>query len=209
MVVNLDHSKDHKNIAYELFFNSGPLAILPMPSNTKSFFSSSVIWSNTNDYISNLQKLKPSLLIKILEEKIFKYTGNIIKIQDFGPFDLSAHLNTRFYEDRLIYVGDSAHSLHPIAGKGWNLGVRDVKNALISLQKSVGLGLDIGSFTMCKDYHDLSYSDAYSLYQITDKLNNIFLQDDIVSKMVREKGFRLIENNFKIKNLISDFAMGI
>ena len=71
------------------------------------------------------------------------------------------------------------------------------------------LGLDTGDPYVCKNYHDLSFADTYILYQITDKFNSIFLKDSFVSNRLRQLGFRIIENNKKIKNYITNFAMGI
>lgn len=209
MVINLQHSKNHYNIAYELFLKSGPLAILPAKSNSKFFYCSSIIWSNTNLFSYNLNQINQILLKDIIEEKINKHIGKIIKILDKQCFDLSAHLNTKFYSDRLIYIGDSAHSIHPIAGQGWNLGVRDIKNALSSVNEGIKLGLDIGCPFVCKKYHNLSFYDAYLLFQVTDKLNSIFLNEKIDMQILRQQGFSFIENNSKVKKFISNFAMGL
>ena len=102
--------------AYELFFHNGPLAILPMKKNKNNLFSSTVIWTDKKDLIDDLSKLKHNFLLKILEEKIFKFVGRIEKIKDVQSFNLSAHINSTFFEERVVYVGDSAHSIHPIAG---------------------------------------------------------------------------------------------
>ena len=122
---------------------------------------------------------------------------------------MSAHINTKFYDQRLIYIGDSAHSIHPIAGQGWNLGVRDVKNLLEVLENAKRLGLDLGNSFTCKQYHDKSFYDSLILYQITDKFNSVFLDEKNISKALRDIGFTFIEKNKKLKNFITNFAMGI
>ena len=208
IVANFSHQKNHNNTAHEIFLESGPLAILPMQSVSKKLFNTSMIWSNTKKFSNNLIKVNSSLRKKIIEEMVFNYTGGIIELFDTKVFDLSAHINSRFYEKRIVYVGDSAHSLHPIAGQGWNLGVRDVKNIYETLSKSKDLGLDIGSEFVCKQYHNLSYYDAYLLYQITDKLNSIFLDEKKITTLVRKLGFKFIENNQTIKHQLSNYAMG-
>jgi len=208
LVVNFHHTKNHNSTAYELFFNSGPLAILPMKKRKSHLFSSSIIWSNDKKKVSQLKKIQPNFLRSILEEKVSKYVGEIKQIVDVQDFDLSAHINTKFYDKRLIYLADSAHSIHPIAGQGWNLGIRDIKNCLNVIQEGIGLGLDVGDPYVCKNYHDLSFADTYLLYQITDKFNSIFLKDSFIADRLRQLGFRIIENNKKIKNYITNFAMG-
>ena len=209
-VINFNHTKNHFNIAHELFYNTGPIAILPMFNKGKKHFSSSVIWtsSNNDNFSFNLIK-NESIIAGVLEEKIFKFVGSVKKIYGIQKFPLSAHINQKFYEKRIIYLGDSAHSIHPIAGQGWNLGLRDIENCFNNFNRAKELGLDLGSDFVCKAYNDLSYYDAYSLYQITDKLNLIFLKDDLVTRNIRKFGFKLIDNSIKIKNYITNYAMGV
>ena len=86
----------------------------------------------------------------LMDEKISEYVGRVQKIIDVQIFNLSAHLNDKFYNDRLVYVGDSAHSIHPIAGQGWNLGIRDIQNLQFAIKNGLDLGLDIGdNFIWC------------------------------------------------------------
>ena len=208
LVINLHHTKNHNSAAFELFFDSGPLAILPVKKIKKNFYSSSVIWSHNKDYINSLYSSEKELLSAILEEKINKYVGKINEIVSVQSFNLSAHLNNTFYENRVMYVGDAAHSIHPIAGQGWNVGVRDIKKCLEIIKQNMKLGLDIGSLNVCEQYHNQRFYDSYSLFQITDKLNAVFLNDSLFINKLRKRGFKLINNKNFIKNFITNFAMG-
>ena len=208
MVINLSHSSYHKNTALEIFYNTGPLAVLPMQKKYKNSFCSSIVWSNDFDYLSNLQFLKEDYLKLILEEKLKNYLGNILKINDKKIFPLSAHINSSFYEHRIVYLGDSAHSIHPIAGQGWNIGIRDIKNLSLVINEGLDLGLDLGDNFICKKFNDLSFQDSYRMYQVTDKLNSIFLNESLVIKSIRNIGFKFINQNKKVNNFISTFAMG-
>ena len=208
-VTNFSHKKNHNNIAHEIFLESGPLALLPMKSPNNKTYNTSLIWSNPRNFSNNLLKTSSTLRKKILEEKIYNYTGEIINFFDTKVFDLSAHINSKFYDKRLIYVGDSAHSLHPIAGQGWNLGVRDIKNLLRIITKAKNNGLDLGTEFVCKNYHNLSHHDAYSLYQVTDKLNSIFLSERKTINFIRKSGFSFINKTKKIKKQITNYAMGV
>jgi len=159
MIINCAHTKNHNNIAHELFFKTGPLAILPMVKSANSSFCSSIIWSNPINYSNSLKLIKNDLLKKILEEKIIKYTGEVKKIIDVQFFPLSAHINFKFFEKNIAYVGDSAHSIHPIAGQGWNLGIRDIKNLYEELKSNIDLGFDVSNNNMLKNYHNKSFYD--------------------------------------------------
>ena len=205
LVLNFIHEKKLYNTAYEIFYNTGPLAILPMRSS-RGIFQSTVIWSNNNEFLEKLKSLENIFIKNFMEEKIGNIVGNISKINSSQIFPLSAHINDSFINKRLIYVGDAAHSIHPIAGQGWNLGVNDVKN-LYELSKNTKI--DIGSDLFCQMYNNKSYHKAFQLFQITDKLNSHFLNSANIYRSLSNIGFSFIEKNQSIKNKITKYAMGV
>ena len=208
LVINFHHEKNHKSTAFEIFLKSGPLAILPMKKIKKYYFSNSLIWSHEKKYIDGLYNLNKKLLSSILDEKTYDYVGSIKEIVDVQKFNLSSHININFTEQRTMYLGDAAHSLHPIAGQGWNLGIRDIEKCLQAIKENNELGIDLGNFFVCNKYQQKAYYDAYTLFQITDKLNSIFLNDSFFANKMREKGFGLINKKEFLKNYITNFAMG-
>ena len=205
LVLNFFHKKKLNNTAYEIFYKTGPLAILPMKS-PKGFFQSTIIWSNDDIFLRKLTSLDDSFIKNFIEEKIGHIVGKITKINSSQIFPLSAHINDSFINKRLIYVGDAAHSIHPIAGQGWNLGVNDVKN-LYELSKSKKI--DIGNSLFCKMYNNKCYHKAFQLFQITDKLNSHFLNSGNIYRTLSNLGFGFIEKNQSLKNKITKYAMGV
>ena len=205
LVLNFVHKKKLNNTAYEIFYKTGPLAILPMKS-PKGLFQSTIIWSNDDMFLKKLINLEDIFIKNFMEEKIGKFVGNIIKINSSQIFPLSAHINDSFINKRLIYVGDAAHSIHPIAGQGWNLGVNDVKN-LYDLSKN--RKIDIGSDLFCQKYNEMSYHKAFQLFQLTDKLNLHFMNSGNIYRSFSKLGFGFIETNQSLKNKITRYAMGI
>ena len=208
LVVSFNHTKDHKDTAFEFFYKNGPLAILPMQSMNENF-TSSIVWTHNNNYLSKLLKIEDDKFKSILNEQTQSKVGKIKKTITKQLFPLSAHINTTFYENRTIYIGDAAHSFHPIAGQGWNLGMKDVENLYELVKKYKLLGLDIGNKFFCKEYHNNNFYAAYRLYQVTDKLDNIFQIQNPLFSIGRSLGINLLQKNKKINNLISDFAMGV
>jgi len=205
LVLNFFHEKKLNNTAYEIFYETGPLAILPM-SSSNGFFQSTIIWSNNNEFLKKLKNSDDIFIKGFMEEKIGKIVGNINKINSSQIFPLSAHINDSFFNKRLIYVGDAAHSIHPIAGQGWNLGVNDVKNLYeISKNKET----DIGSDFFCKIYNNKSYHKAFQLFQITDKLNSHFMISEKIYRSLSNIGFSFVENNQSLKDKITKYAMGV
>ena len=112
---------------------------------------SSIVWTNNNEYSNSLNKLSDERLRIILNDKIEKYIGKVLKIYSKQTFPLSAHLNVKFYDNKTIYVGDSAHSFHPIAGQGWNLGMKDIENLYEICLDYKRLGIEIGNDNFCKN----------------------------------------------------------
>ena len=204
LVLNLFHKKKLNNTAYEIFYKTGPLAILPMKSS-KGFFQSTIIWSNDDTFLRKLTSLEKTFIKNFIEEKIGHIVGGITKINSNQIFPLSAHINDSFINKRLIYVGDAAHSIHPIAGQGWNLGVNDVKNLYeISKYEKINIGSDL----FCQMYNNKSYQRAFQLFQITDKLNSHFINSGKIYRFLSNIGFGLIEKNQSLKNKITKYAMG-
>jgi len=205
LVLNFAHKKTLNNTAYEIFYKTGPLAILPVKSS-KGFFQSTVIWSNNDKFLKKLLSIENIFIKRFIEEKIGRIVGRITKINSSQIFPLSAHINDSFINKRLIYVGDAAHSIHPIAGQGWNLGINDVKN-LYELSKN--RKIDIGGDLFCQMYNDKSYHKAFQLFQITDKLNSHFLNSGYMYRFLSNVGFGIIEQNQSLKNKITKYAMGV
>ena len=143
------------------FLKTGPLAILPMQTENKKH-QSALIWSNKKDAVDFLSSsnLKDKYILEILSEKTYKQLGNVTNINSMQSFPLSAHVNEKFYEDKVVYVGDAAHSIHPIAGQGWNLGLRDVKSIANLLKISKRKGTEIGTKIFCRKYNEFCYYDA-------------------------------------------------
>ena len=208
LVLTINHTEDHHETAFEFFYKNGPLAILPMQKN-KNEYCSAIVWTNNNQYMKDLNDMNNEMLISILEDETKHCIGKIKKILSKQTFPISAHLNSRFFERRTIYLGDSAHSLHPIAGQGWNLGMNAVENFSNLVREYTSLGIDLGDRFFCKKYHDNNFYNAYRLYQVTDKLDNIFKMQSPLVYFARTSGLNYINKNEKVKNMISDFAMGI
>jgi 2-octaprenyl-6-methoxyphenol hydroxylase len=208
LVLNFFHEKKLNNTAYEVFYNTGPLAILPMKS-FKKYSQSTIIWSNKNEFLIKLINSNKDFLLNYIEEQVGEITGRVIKINSVQKFPLSAHINDSFMNKRLIYIGDSAHSIHPIAGQGWNLGINDIKNLNQVFQKSKKKKIEIGDYSFCKHYNDLNYNKAFQLFQITDKLNTHFKKNGVLYRLLSGAGFKVINNNSFLKNEITKYAMGV
>ena len=110
--------------------------------------------------------------------------------------------------DRFAMVGDAAHGLHPIAGQGFNLGLRDIANLTEEISNARRLGLDIGSFETLRSYQATRRLDNFSLVAATDGLNRIFSNNNKVVRSIRSNGLDVINTIDPLKNLFMELAMG-
>ena len=209
LVTNIQHSKNHKNTAFEIFLPNGPLAMLPMKSFKKNIYKSSLIWTENISTINKMKKMELNSVKDLIEGNIYKYLGKILKIDSFKMFPLSAHVCRKFYNKRIVLVGDSAHSIHPIAGQGWNLGMRDVKYLVETLYESKKFGLDIGSLEILKKYNNNRFADVSSMLFITHSLNKVFLSKSNFINNLRSIGFNYINKRKKITSSLVNYAMGV
>ena len=209
LVMNLIHSKNHNNTAYEVFLPNGPLAMLPMKSLKKGIYKSSLIWTEKDSTVKELLMLNKNYLKEIIEEKVSPYLGKINNFESLKKFNLTAHICRRFYDKRIVFVGDSAHSIHPIAGQGWNLGMRDIKYLIKTLQDCSNYGLDIGSSITLKDYSDNRFADVSSMLFITHGLNKIFSSKLKFINSLSSFGFNYINNKKYLNQSLVNYATGI
>ena len=163
----------------------------------------SVVWSMPKE-------LAHDLTLDNLHTHLHKFEKKLsCKIQatsELLSFPLSAHHLDEYCDHGVCIIADAAHSIHPIAGQGWNLGVNDVKN-LYELSKNQKI--DIGSDLFCQMYNDKSYHKAFQLFQITDKLNSHFLNSGNIYRSLINIGFGFIEKNQSLKYKITKYAMGV
>ena len=144
-------------------------------------------------------------LSSVLEKNIGKYVGEVLDINAQKIFNLSAHLNSKFYDKRLVFVGDSAHSVHPIAGQGLNMTIRDIKILKSIIQKKINLGLELDS-SVLKDFDSKVKSYNFIFAKGIDFTEEYFSINNNFFNFYSNKLFNKINKNIFIKSLLMKFA---
>jgi 2-octaprenyl-6-methoxyphenol hydroxylase len=188
IVATVEHEKPHNGVAYEHFLPSGPFAILPMTGNRAS-----LVW--TED-----QRKAPALLA--LDEEGFnqelsrRFGDHLGKVKSTGPrwsYPLSFHLARDFVRPRFALAGDCAHGIHPIAGQGLNLGLKDAAALAEVLLDAARLGCDIGALDTLKRYERWRRFDSFALAASTDALNRLFSNDIAPLRQLRDLGLGIVD----------------
>ena len=204
-VFNISHTLSHQSKALERFFTSGPLALLPMQNNNKK--SSSVVW--TVDSQQKEKLLKNKNFRNEFEKKYAEAFGQITKTSKPTIYNLNVVSCYEYFKERVVLIGDACQAIHPIAGQGLNLGLRDSYHLAKIISESLELGLDIGSRYVLKDYTNKRLIDKKLLIQATHRLNQLFSNNSVVIKAIRENGLKIFNKSSFLKKQSMMFAMGL
>jgi 2-octaprenyl-6-methoxyphenol hydroxylase len=188
LVTAVRHERDHQGTAQQFFMPSGPLAILPLPGGHLS----SIVWSETEAQAAAVQALGDADYLDALRPRFGDFLGEIALAGARFTYPLSLSLAERFVSARLALVGDAAHGVHPLAGQGLNLGLRDVGALAEVLVEASRRGEDIGAADVLERYQAWRRFDATALALGMDAVNRLFSNDNPLLRGVRDLGLGLV-----------------
>lgn len=188
LVAAIDHELPHQGIAHQYFMATGPLAILPLPGGHRS----SVVWSETRDNATAIAALPDADFLKVLQPRFGDYLGAISLAGPRFSYPLSLSLARDYVTPRVALVGDAAHGVHPIAGQGLNLGLRDVAALAETIVDAARRGEDIGAINVLERYQGWRRFDATSLALGMDAVNRMFGQTNPLIRAARGLGMQTV-----------------
>jgi 2-octaprenyl-6-methoxyphenol hydroxylase len=203
----LRHQRAHDNIAYEIFFPSGPFALLPMNDDSGGH-RSAIVWSVPNADAAGWLSLDDDDFAAEAEAAMGGFLGKVEMLAPRSSFPLGFHHAAQITAQRLALVGDAAHAIHPIAGQGLNLGFRDVAALAQVLVEGARLGLDLGDRQLLDRYQRWRSLDALSVAFATDSLTRIYGVPGKTASAVRRFGMGLVERIGPLKNRLTSEARG-
>ncbi|MEM6649040.1 MAG: UbiH/UbiF/VisC/COQ6 family ubiquinone biosynthesis hydroxylase [Pseudomonadota bacterium] len=185
---NLDHELPHEGVAQEIFYPAGPFAILPLKGN-----QSSIVWTEHKKSVDAYMTLDEASFLDAVQARVGEYLGQLRLATAPVSFPLSFQYVPTPVADRLVLVGDAAHTIHPIAGQGFNLGIKDIAALTHVLVESQRAGLDIGHGTVLAKYARWRRFDTTALALGTDALTRLFSNDLGPIRMARGLGLGLVQ----------------
>ncbi len=186
------HGIAHKNIAYEFFTHEGPLAILPVPAPNKK--KSTFIYSSK-------EKINISKLQNLINEKILKSHGKLIFENEISKFPITPHLIKN--NKNFIYIGDSLKSIHPVAGQGWNLGVKDIQTLCRLLDQ-----YSLDSKNLNSYYYSRRSIENTIYLSFTSILNFLYESNNSFNIKIIKLGFNGLKKTKLVRDLFIKQAMG-
>jgi 2-octaprenyl-6-methoxyphenol hydroxylase len=200
IVATVEHEKPHNGVAYEHFLPSGPFAILPMtPASSSeavgqnSANRSSLVWTEDEKLAPDMMKLDADAFDAQVAERFGAHLGATTAAGPRWSYPLKFHLARGFVKPRFALAGDSAHGIHPIAGQGLNLGLKDAAALSEIVLDTARLGLDIGSLAALEKYERWRRFDSFALSVATDGLNRLFSNDIAPLRVLRDVGMGLVD----------------
>src|SRR5208282_3655925 len=194
----------HGGITIEHFLPAGPFAILPMTGNR-----SSIVWTERAELAERLIALHDAAFAAELAARFGDFLGAVKPVGPRWTYPLGLMLAERYVARRLALVGEAAHLIHPIAGQGLNLGIRDVAALAELVIDTRRLGLDIGDDTVLGRYQRWRRFDTLLLTAVTDGLNRLFSNSITPVQLARDLGFAVVHRLPPLKRLLMRHAMGL
>ncbi|MHA6299685.1 FAD-dependent oxidoreductase [Devosia sp. CAU 1758] len=204
LVATISHELAHEGVAYEHFRPSGPFASLPLPGNR-----SSLVWTETSAAAPRFLAMPSEALALEIEAVMGSTLGEVTLEDKLMGFPLRLQLARSFVGPRMALIGDAAHVVHPIAGQGLNLGLKDVAALAEVIVDAMRLGLDHGSVDVLERYHAWRRIDTTAMAAVTDGMNRLFSNDIAPIRALRDFGLGLVERAGPVKSTLIRAAAGI
>ncbi|MBV9824937.1 MAG: UbiH/UbiF/VisC/COQ6 family ubiquinone biosynthesis hydroxylase [Alphaproteobacteria bacterium] len=215
IVTTVAHQHPHGGIAVEHFLPAGPFAILPMTDDPAGAdgappcHRSSIVWTENADLAPHLLALPDAQFAAELAARFGDFLGAVEPVGPRGRYPLSLMQAESYVARRLVLVGDAAHVIHPIAGQGLNVGIRDVAALAELIVDTRRRGHDIGDPAVLEQYQRWRRFDALLLAAVTDGLNRLFSNTIPPVKLARDIGLDLVNRLPPLKRMLMRHAMGV
>ncbi|MHA6333022.1 FAD-dependent monooxygenase [Qipengyuania sp. CAU 1752] len=209
IIVGLNHENPHDNVAWEIFYPDGPFALLPLLDGSDGTHRSALVWTVDENDANGVLKMSDRAFLGEVEQRMDGLFGKVELNSARSSYPLAFQHTSKLVGERLALVGDAAHGMHPIAGQGFNLGLRDVGALVEVLTEGRRLGLDPGDAQMLGKYEEWRALDALMVMAATDGLTRLFGVPGKAASALRRLGMGAIQRTGVLKAFFMDEARGV
>ncbi|KWV90744.1 FAD-dependent monooxygenase [Erythrobacter sp. YT30] len=209
IIAGLTHSKPHDNVAWEIFYPAGPFALLPLNDDADGTHRSSLVWTVSEADGKAVMKLGDRAFLAEIQERMGDVLGEVKTVGTRSSWPLGFHHTAKITGERLALIGDAAHGIHPIAGQGLNLGLRDVGALVEVLADGARIGLDPADAQLLKRYENWRGLDSFMVALATDGLTRLFGVPGKTASAMRRFGMASVQRMDPLKTFFMDEARGV
>lgn len=204
VITNITSERPHQNRAFERFTDSGPLALLPMSDKRCS-----VVWTVRSAYAEQVMALDDATFLQALQERFGSRLGSLVRVGARRAYPLQLVRAYEHVRPRLALIGNAAHTLHPVAGQGFNLGLRDVAVLAEVLSDAAVASRDIGSLEVLQAYAQWRRRDHLKMIAFTDGLARVFSNPLAPVRALRNAGMLAVDLLPPLKHALTRHTMGL
>ena len=209
IIAGVVHEKPHGNVAWEIFYPAGPFALLPLLDTPDGRHRSALVWTVSERDAAGVLALSDRAFNAEVEKRMHGIFGDVSVEGARASYPLGFHHTAKITADRLALVGDAAHAVHPIAGQGLNLGLRDVGALVEVLLEGMRLGLEPGDRQLLARYENWRGLDSIMVALATDGLTRLFGIRGRLPSAIRRFGMGLVQRTPPLKRWFMDEARGV
>ncbi|TAL30297.1 MAG: FAD-binding protein [Alphaproteobacteria bacterium] len=209
IVCNVAHRHDHENVAVEHFMSAGPFAVLPMTRSETGEYRSSIVWTVEEKQSAHFLKLSPEKFDAELQKLFGEHLGDVHHVSKPMSYPLRLMHAKKYTGPRTALMAEAAHVIHPIAGQGLNLSMRDIAVLSEIIVDRLKLGLDIGAPAALQTYDRWRRTDTLLMAGFTDVLNRLFSNNLVSVAVMRDLGIGIVDKIPPLKGFFARQAMGL
>ncbi len=209
IVCNVAHELDHESAAVEHFRPAGPFAVLPMTDIANGGHRSSIVWTEHGGDVKDILSLSAEDFDARLQDLFGPHLGEVHHISKPMSYPLGLLHAERYTGDRVALMAEAAHAIHPIAGQGLNLSLRDVAALTELIVAHLRCGLDIGGGALLRQYEAARRGDTLLMAGVTDVLNRLFSNNLKTIRVFRDLGLGMVQKIPPLKRYFARQAMGL
>ena len=209
IVCNVEHEIDHENAAVEHFLPAGPFAVLPMTKSDEGKYRSSVVWTVEGKDAEKKLRLPPKEFDRALQKLFGPHLGKVHHVSKPMAYPLRLMHAKSYAGPRTLLIAEAAHVIHPIAGQGLNVSMRDIAVLAELVADHLKLGLDIGSASILEKYEQWRRPDTLTMAAFTEVINGLFSNPSQTLGLARDTGLGIVQKIPPLKRFFATQAMGL
>ena len=209
LIANVAFARPHEGCAFERFTDEGPLALLPLPGVAGAEHRSALVWTLPPARAEQLQDCDDEEFLGALQDRFGYRLGRLRQVGERHTYPLALTESTEQVRHSVVVMGNAAHALHPVAGQGYNLAMRDVAELARVLDEAIRAGEAPGSLSVLQRYRQRQHNDQSRTIAMSDLLPGLFMNSDPVLGLARDMALAGLDVIAPLKREFVRYAAGV